>query len=176
MILFTPGGSGERGAALHSNLGRGRDHEVSSSFSKLDISKNGRSRSMVHAAADKIRGRIEEAAVVLMDLAAGAVDLEVKPPRSRADLLCLVVECRRRGMELVIRRDAEFRVTSVLKSRAPSIVEFRARASAAMVASGPLLEVIRASVDLEMHEAQYQFVMMEELQGLLARERYNSRS
>jgi hypothetical protein len=84
-------------------------------------------------------------------------------------------ECRRRGVELVIRRDAEFRVTSVLEIRASSMVEFRARARAATVASGPLSEVIRASVDLVSRQAQYQFVTMEELQGLLERESYSSR-
>jgi hypothetical protein len=56
---------------------------------------------------------LEQAAAALTDLAAVAVDLEVRPPCSGADLLCMGAECRRRGMELVIRRYAEFRVTTM---------------------------------------------------------------
>jgi hypothetical protein len=118
---------------------------------------------------------LEEAVAALMDLAAEAVDLEIRAPRSAADLLRMGAECRRRGLEFVIQRDAEFRVTSVLKIRASSMVEFRARARAATVTSGPLSEVIRASVDLVSRQTQYQFVTMEELQGLLERESYSSR-
>jgi hypothetical protein len=56
---------------------------------------------------------LEQAAAALMDLAAVAVDLEVRLPRSRADQLYMGAECRRRGMELVIRRYAEFRVMTM---------------------------------------------------------------
>jgi hypothetical protein len=118
---------------------------------------------------------LEEAAAALIFLAAEAVDLEIRVPRSAADLLRMGAECQRRGLELVIQRDAEFRVTSVLEIRASSMVEFRAQARAATVASGPLSEVIRASVDLVSRQTQYQFVTMEELQGLLERESYSSR-
>jgi hypothetical protein len=118
---------------------------------------------------------LEEAVAALMDLAAEAVDLEVRAPRSAADLLRLGAECRRRGLEMVIRRDSEFRVTSVLEIRASSMVEFRARARAGTMAPGPLSEVIRASVDLVSRQTQYQFVTMEDLQGLLEREVYSSR-
>jgi hypothetical protein len=72
----------------------------------------------------------EEAAAALMDMA-GLEQEEVFAPRSMVDMKRLGVACRRRGMELLIRWDSEFKVRHLVEMPLHIIAAYRAGAAKA---------------------------------------------
>jgi hypothetical protein len=61
------------------------------------------------------------------------------------DLVRMGTECRHRGTELVIPRDADFRVMMVMEFPVASIAHFRARATAAGTSLEPMSEVLEVT-------------------------------
>jgi hypothetical protein len=72
----------------------------------------------------------DEAAAALMDMA-GVEQQEVFAPRSMADMKRLGVACRRKGMELLIRWDSEFKVRHLVEMPLHIIAAYRAGAAKA---------------------------------------------
>jgi hypothetical protein len=75
---------------------------------------------------------LEQGATALMDLAGAEIKSarEMELPRCGEDLLRMGAKCRRRGKELVIARDGDFRFLYLTEIEAEMMAEFRARALA----------------------------------------------
>jgi hypothetical protein len=73
------------------------------------------------------RQELEQGAAMLMDLAGAEVRAasETMPPRCGADLLRMGADCRRRGMELVIVRDGDFKFLYLTEIEFEKMEEFR---------------------------------------------------
>jgi hypothetical protein len=112
---------------------------------------------------------LEQGAAMLMDLAGAEVSAasETMPPRCGADLLRMGAECRRRGMELVVVRDGEFRFLYLTEIDLEKMGEFRALANASrqQLPRSEVLEFVRRG---ESAVVLVRFVSMERLEGLLA--------
>jgi hypothetical protein len=75
---------------------------------------------------------MECGAATLLDLAGAEIRSaeEMELPQCGADLLAMGAECRRRGMEMVIVRDGDFRFLYLTEVEMQRMAEFRARAQA----------------------------------------------
>jgi hypothetical protein len=75
---------------------------------------------------------MEQGAAALLDLAGAEIRsaMEMELPRCGADLLRMGADCRRRGMEMVIVRDGDFRFLYLTEVEMERMAEFRARAQA----------------------------------------------
>jgi hypothetical protein len=105
---------------------------------------------------------------MLMDLAGVEVRSarEMELPRCGADLLRMGADCRRRGMELVIVRDGDFKFLYLMKIDAEKMVEFRARALASRQQL-PRSEVLEFKRDGDSAMVFVRYVSMERLSGLM---------
>jgi hypothetical protein len=75
---------------------------------------------------------MEQGAAALLDFAGAEIRSarEMELPQCRADLLRMGADCRRRGMELVIVRDGDFRFLYLTEVEMEKMCEFRAQAQA----------------------------------------------
>jgi hypothetical protein len=112
---------------------------------------------------------LEQGAAMLMDLSGAVVRdaSETLPPRCGADLLRMGTDCRRRGMELVIVRDGDFKFLYLTEIAQGKMGEFRALASASKQQL-PRSEVLEFARQGESAVVLVRFVSMERLEGLLA--------
>jgi hypothetical protein len=75
---------------------------------------------------------LEMGAAALMELAGmEAGQSEVAPSRCKLDLLWMGADCRRRGMEMVIVRDDDFKFLHLLEIRAEEMEKYRSYARGA---------------------------------------------
>jgi hypothetical protein len=112
---------------------------------------------------------LEQGAALLLDLAGAEVRAasEVLPPRCGADLLRMGADCRRRGMELVVVRDGEFKFLYLTEIKLEKMGEFRALASASRQQL-PRSEVLEFARRGDSAVVLVRFVSEERLVGLLA--------
>jgi hypothetical protein len=75
---------------------------------------------------------MEQGAAALLDLAGAEIRSarEMELPHCGADLLRMGTDCRRRGMEMVIVRDGDFRFLYLMEVEMERMAVFRARAQA----------------------------------------------
>jgi hypothetical protein len=99
-----------------------------------------------YAPASQAGRDLELGAAALMELARMEVDQsEVAPPRCKLDLLRMGADCRRRGMEMVIVRDAEFKFLHLLEISAEEMEKYRGLARGANRRGLPVSEVLEFS-------------------------------
>jgi hypothetical protein len=117
---------------------------------------------------------LEEGAATLLDLAR----VEVKPlmvadaPCCGPDLLSLSAECRRRGAELVIKRDGKFKFKALLEVRAELMNKFRESAKLQPASSMVLFsEVLRFIKYRREERVLVQFVKTTQVRELLIADR-----
>jgi hypothetical protein len=105
---------------------------------------------------------------MLMDLAGAEVRAasETMPPRCGADLLRMGADCRRRGMELVIVRDGDFKFLYLTEIELEKMEEIRALASASKQQL-PRSEVLEFARRGDSAVVSVRFVSVERLGGLL---------
>jgi hypothetical protein len=111
---------------------------------------------------------LEQGAAALMDLAGEEIRPahEMELPRCGGDLLRMRVDCRRRGMELVIVRDGDFKFLYLTEIGAEKMAEFRARALASRQQL-PRSEVLEFMRDGDSSVVFVRYVSMESLSSLL---------
>jgi hypothetical protein len=111
---------------------------------------------------------LEQGAAALMDLAGAEVKSarEMELPRCGEDLLRMGADCRKRGMELVIARDGDFRFLYLTEIEAAKMAEFRARALASRQQL-PRSEVLEFKRDGDSAVVFVRYVSLERLSGLL---------
>jgi hypothetical protein len=85
-----------------------------------------------------------EAIAALLDLA-GVEQREMSPPRCGQDMLRMGTECMRRGTELVLERDSDFRVVRVLELPVDKMANLWANARLSGTSSEPMPEVIKVT-------------------------------
>jgi hypothetical protein len=103
-----------------------------------------------------------------MDLAGAEVKSarEMELPRCGEDLLRMGAECRRRGKELVIARDGDFRFLYLTEIEAEMMAEFRVRALASRQQL-PRSEVLEFKRDRDSSVVFVRYVSLERLSSLL---------
>jgi hypothetical protein len=103
-----------------------------------------------------------------MDLAGAEVKSarEMESPRCGADLLRMGADCRRRGMELVIVRDGDFKFLYLMEVESEKMAEFRARALASRQQL-PRSKVLEFKRDGDSAVVFVRYVSMERLSGLM---------
>jgi hypothetical protein len=111
---------------------------------------------------------LEQGAAALMDLAGAEVKSarEMESPRCGVDLLSMGTECRRRGMEMVIVRDGDFKFLYLTEIEAEKMAEFRARALASRQQL-PRSEVLEFKRDGESAVVFVRYVSQERLPKLM---------
>jgi hypothetical protein len=103
-----------------------------------------------------------------MDLAGAEIKSarEMELPCCGNDLLRMGADCRRRGMELVIVRDGDFRFLYLTEIKAEKMAEFRARALASRQQL-PRSEVLEFKRDRDSSVVFIRYVSLERLSSLL---------
>jgi hypothetical protein len=114
------------------------------------------------------RERTGIGAATLMDFKGAEVKSasEVELPRCGADLLRMGADCRRRGMEMVLVRDGDFKFMYLTEVEAEKMAEFRARAQASKQQL-PRSEVLEFKRDGDSVVVFIRYVSMERLSSLL---------
>jgi hypothetical protein len=99
-----------------------------------------------YAPASQAGRDLERGAAALMDLAAvEAGPSEVVPPSCKLDLLRMGADCRRRGMEMVVVRDSDFKFLHLLEISAEDMEMYRGFARGANRRGLPMSEVLEFS-------------------------------
>jgi hypothetical protein len=112
-------------------------------------------------------------AAALMELAGmEAGQSEVAPPRCKLDLLRMGADCRCRGTEMVIVRDADFKFLHLLEIRAEEMEKYRCYARGANQRGLPVSEVLEFS-KLEGGSIWIRFVKLDALRELMEKTKHH---
>jgi hypothetical protein len=111
---------------------------------------------------------MEQGAAALLDLAGAEIRSArgMELPQCGADLLRMGADCRRRGMEMVIVRDGDFRFLYLTEVEMERMAEFRARAQASRQQL-PRSEVLEFKRDGESAAVFVRYVSAERLAVLM---------
>jgi hypothetical protein len=120
-----------------------------------------------YAPASQAGRDLEVGAAALMDLAeAESAQSAAIPPRCRLDLLRMGADCRRRGMEMVIVRDGNFKFLHLLEIKAEEMEKYRSYAKGAKQRGLPVSDILEFSRQ-EDGRIWIRFVRLDMLEALM---------
>jgi hypothetical protein len=126
-----------------------------------------------YAPASQAGRDLEVGAAALMDLAeVESAQSATIPPRCRLDLLRMGADCRRRGMEMVIVRDGDFKFLHLLEIKAEEMEKYRSHARGANQRGLPVSDILEFSKQ-EDGRIWIRFVRLDMLEALMEKTRYH---